>query len=304
MNVSVAIAAFNEGPDLEATLSLLLAGKQAPDEIIVVDDSSQEPIEDRVRRVSSSIRVITNETQQGAGPSKHAAVEACTGDLVVVMDAHLRPPWDWIELFRRDIDRLGDCVYCPASLGFESESGFFGVGGDITDAPDGHQAHFKAVWKVHQTKPGRDPIQVEAPIGGCYAFTRPALEKIGGYCPLLIGYGYEEEWIGLRAFMLGVPVWACPAVRMPHRYHRKNSRTPRKAGSKTPAPMEFNSHATSAAMFDRATYSKLTARKPPSPECRTFLLQRSEQIGGFRQFLQSRRVASDADFALLGITLE
>ena len=38
MSVSLVIAAFDEGPDLEATVALARASDPAPCEIIVVDD--------------------------------------------------------------------------------------------------------------------------------------------------------------------------------------------------------------------------------------------------------------------------
>jgi glycosyltransferase involved in cell wall biosynthesis len=299
MKISVAIASFNEGPDLEATLAMLLAGKDKPDEIVIVDDSSIVPVAPRARKISKDIRVITNQIQAGAGPAKQAAVEACDGDLVVVMDAHLRPPWDWIELWRRDIDAKGDGVYCPACLGFESESGFFGVGGEIVEAPHDHQAHWKALWKVHEARPNRTPLKVAAPIGGCYAFTRRALTELGGYCPLLIGYGFEEEWIGLRAFLAGIDVWACPAVRIPHNFQRKNPRTPKVQGPDRHFAMEYNSHVAGSTLFDSSTYSRIAKTKPISSECRELLVANSDLIGGFRQFIQRRRVVSDADFQTL-----
>ena len=73
MRVSVAIAALNEGLDLEATIALLDASKTRPCEVIVYDDGSVVPVEDRLAKWSPWCRVMRSDRRLGSGPAKHLA---------------------------------------------------------------------------------------------------------------------------------------------------------------------------------------------------------------------------------------
>ena len=74
--VSLVIASFDEGPDLEATVALARASDPAPAEIIVVDDWSSEPVDARLSGWKD-VRVVRPPERLGAGPAKaygaHAA---------------------------------------------------------------------------------------------------------------------------------------------------------------------------------------------------------------------------------------
>jgi glycosyltransferase involved in cell wall biosynthesis len=298
MTISIAIATLNEGPDLEATIALLAASHRPVKEIVVVDDNSQDAVEPRLARWSGLCSVHTNRTHAGPGPSKHRAASMCSGDWIVVMDSHMRPPYDWINLWEKDFDLHPHAVFSPLSLAFQTRDGFRGIGGSFNSSPE---KFWRAVWFVHDKKPGLESIAVPTVIGGCYAMRRDTMSFLGGYCPLLIGYGLEEEWIGLRAFLLGIECRVSPSVPMPHHYSRDLDMTPKNPSRVPSFRNEYNRHVMAACLFTEETYSAYVRSMGLSEPCRARLAEHADEIGRVRDYLQSRRVRSDADFARIGI---
>ncbi len=93
--LSVAIIAFNE----EANLPHCLRSVAWADEIVVVDNGSL----DRMREVARELgaRVIETPDWPGFGPQKNRAIDACTADWILALDADERVE----EPLREEIER-------------------------------------------------------------------------------------------------------------------------------------------------------------------------------------------------------
>lgn len=212
LKVSAAIAALNEGPDLEVTVSMLLGGRRPVDEVIVVDDCSLEPIAPRLASWKA-VRVIRNDRRLGSGPSKHLAAERCNGDAVVVCDSHMRVGYDWLDILLRDHAANPSAVLCPANRGFEYDGAFYGAGAKFVLEEEGF-------WKPSWLSPRKtaDAYTVPCIIGGLYFLPRHILDTIGGYSPGLAGYGCEEEWVSLRVLAAGFECRVSPKCIALHHY--------------------------------------------------------------------------------------
>jgi glycosyltransferase involved in cell wall biosynthesis len=299
MRISCAIAALNEGPDLEATVALLLAGTRPPDEIVVVDDCSAGPVRNLRRIFGSTVRTIRNKTRTGSGPAKHRAAEECTGDLVIVMDAHLRPPSDALELLVREHEWTPKAVLSPLSTGVECRrGGFLGHGAVLKLAEEGF---WKPEW-APKWKEDLDSYRMSCVLGGCYAIPRKLLSAVGGYAPGLRGYGIEEEYLSLRAWLCGFECRVCPRVIMPHRYKRNVDRTSGDGQPQTLWAMAFNRHTAALVCFGDALYRthykpRIEAASYGTEGLEEELKKPNPGAAATRERIQRARVMNDDDLA-------
>lgn len=207
------IATFNEGPQLEATIALLLACEDPPDRIIVVDDCSKVSPASRVRPLLRPCDVlIENGRRVGSGPSKHLAVSKARTDVVVVLDAHVRVPYDFYAYVRDALAAHPSAVFMFPSHGIRAENA--GTSHSCDFAP----GEIRAVWKP--LREGGDHPRVPCVMGGVYAFARETIEYLGGFAPDLEGYGREEEWLSLRAWKRGHECRVVMACDVGHHYRK------------------------------------------------------------------------------------
>lgn len=302
--VGVCMAALNEGPDLEATLSLIAASKTRPDEIVIVDDCSREPIEPRLNSFSRylNLRVIRNDRRVGSGRAKSMGLDACTSDVLVVMDAHMRPPWTWLEMVLDGFLKNPYSVLCPRSTGFEHPPAFNGRGCRFT--PNGN-GFWEAVWNDAPGSAGDAGAVIGCVLGGCYVFGRALMNHLGGFARHHIGWGYEEESFCLRAWIAG---FDCRLLDfpMPHQYVRTNDRTD--AAGSVPEVWEIwaNRHIDTASIWHGDWYEKVYAPlmwAHYGPQgLREAVAASAPGIALMREHMNRIRVRSDQDVGfLLGI---
>lgn len=92
--VSVVVPSRNDARFLRRCLQDLTAQTRRPDEIVVVDNDS----EDETAQVGrdAGARVVLQK-QIGIWPAVSAGYDAASGDIIFRLDADSRPPVDWIE---------------------------------------------------------------------------------------------------------------------------------------------------------------------------------------------------------------
>jgi len=91
--ISVVVPAFDDGPMLRECLRLLDTQLRPADEIIVVDNGSDDDTGD-VARAAGAIVVV--EPLRGIFPAASAGYDAASGDIIARLDADSRPPADWL----------------------------------------------------------------------------------------------------------------------------------------------------------------------------------------------------------------
>jgi glycosyltransferase involved in cell wall biosynthesis len=89
--VSVALCTFNGARFIEAQLGSIFSQSRRPDEIVVADDGSTDGTVDRVRALTERagglpVKLLGPSQRLGVTKNFERAVEACTGDLIVLAD--------------------------------------------------------------------------------------------------------------------------------------------------------------------------------------------------------------------------
>lgn len=99
MNISVIIPTFNEKRFIAACLNSLKTQSVTPQEIIVVDDGS----EDATLKVLSQLQItndklhILKQDHKGAGTARNNGAKAATGDILVFVDADMEFAPDFLK---------------------------------------------------------------------------------------------------------------------------------------------------------------------------------------------------------------
>lgn len=292
MKISVAIGALNEGPQLLATVSNLLACVRPPEEIVVVDDNSLVPAS---LPDLPGVRVIREESRLGSGPAKHKAASLCTGDLIVVLDAHMRVGQDFFPIIEDEAKRTPWAVLNPRNHGLECNSTHNGMGGRFETG--------SGFWHVKWNDPRPDAWHsycVPAAIGGCYCVPRHLLDRVGGYAPGFYGYGVEEEYLSIRAWVVGGEVRCVPRAEAWHYYRRPiDRRTADGVADPTWAGC-FNRHVAAMVCFQPHVYEKhYKPRLDPITDPQVFerLESCKDEIESVRSIVNSNRQQNDASLA-------
>jgi len=99
LRLSVIVCAYNEERYVASCLHSLLAQTRSADEVILIDNASQDRTGD-IARAIPGVRVI-HEPRKGLTVARETARLAATGDVLVYLDADCRAPLQWLELVER-----------------------------------------------------------------------------------------------------------------------------------------------------------------------------------------------------------
>lgn len=121
LRLSVLVPVFNERNTIETILDRVHASPVAMKEIICVDDCSTDGTRERLielRDAGYVHRLILQPQNGGKGMAIRTALQASTGDVVIVQDADLEyDPLDWPALLQPLIDGKADAVFGSRFLG-------------------------------------------------------------------------------------------------------------------------------------------------------------------------------------------
>ena len=290
--VSVAIAALNEGDQVVATAACVRASSVKPDEIVVYDDCGVIPAEPL-----AGVKLIRGTRRLGSGPAKHAAIDACSGDLVVIMDGHCRPAIDWLEHLIDEHRRHPWAVMCSVCVGIEGASfrkeAFRGMGGKLV------YSDTTGFWEVRWSdqKPGVHSYNVPTVVGGCYAIPRVVLDKIGGYAPSYFGYGVEEEYLGIRTWLVGGECRVVPRSVVGHYFNRPINRDSADGQKDKNWEQHYNRHVCAMVCFENGVYERVykprLAKYGEDPEMMSRLADSTKDIEATRSVVQNNKVFGD-----------
>jgi len=212
---SVIIPTYNEIRDLEVTVAMVWASEPRPHEIIVVDDCSNKPVSERLSSFTG-VKVVRTPEQLGAGPAKRFGAEKATGDIIVLLDSHMRMPLNWLQQADDAIDRHPNSIFCCACRSFTGS--FVGCGAKF-DRRNTMEEIDLFLGRTWLDRGDIDTIdRCPCLLGACYFIPRMIWDYLHGIHPQFKGWGYGEQDLSLRAWMSGFEVRRINGLCLPHRF--------------------------------------------------------------------------------------
>ena len=304
LSVAVIITAINEGADLERTIESLMTCNRVPDEIIVVDDGSIERLDARVALYAGqgpSVVCIRHNMRQGCAVSRDEGSRAAESDLIVFVDSHMDFPADWLDEMLAAHAQYPDAILCPISSDFDADgstpkiNGHWGTGADLS-YEDGFGV--KAEWA--QMEVGlRSTIRVPAVMGACYMMSRQLLRDIGGWSMGLRGWGLDEEFACVRAWLTGHEVRLVASTHVSHRYTRnwdKLSRVDKSGSAESPWVLRWTRQYVNYVLWGGMIGELFPDSNPDTPIARNEMERCWHQVQSDRDFLDNRRTMTDTEF--------
>lgn len=207
--VSVVIISRNEGAELQATVTNVLATLPRDQrEIIVVDDSSTDGSTAFLGELPE-VQLLPS-TGFGVARARNYGASHATGEVILFADAHVRAPAGWHEPL---CDALRDETVGAAAPGIYSiaEPQRRGFGLDVT-GPNLHTS-----WRY---KPGSRP-QAAPVLPGCFlAMRRDVYQRSGGYDGDMRQLGGNDAELSCRLWLLGYQLLVTPEIEVGHLFRK------------------------------------------------------------------------------------
>jgi GT2 family glycosyltransferase len=210
--VSVLIVAWNSAADLPVTLPALCAELDDEDELIVVDNNSDDRTTEVVERLAPDARLVRNPTNVGFAAACNTAAGLAKGDLLVILNPDAAPLVGFVEAIRRPwVEERGWAAW-QALVAYSG-------GTRINSA--GNPVHFTGiVWAGRHGQSIRDVrerSEVSALSGACFAIPRSTWIEAGGFPNRYFLY-HEDVDLSLRLRLMGGKLGVEPAAKVDHNY--------------------------------------------------------------------------------------
>ena len=211
-SLSVLIVAWNSREELARTLPALLPELGEGDELIVVDNASDDGTADAVASLAPAARIVRSDRNLGfAGGCNHGAAGA-QGDLLVILNPDAAPRPGFGEAIRRPW-RDGGWTAWQALVAD-------GDGATINSA--GNPVHFTGiVWAGGHGEPlaaaPSGPAAVPVLSGACLAIPLANWRRVGGFAERFFMY-HEDVDLSLRLRLAGGALGIEPAAVVDHDY--------------------------------------------------------------------------------------
>ena len=96
LNISLYIPVYNGESTIESVLKNALQLDPGADEIIIIDDGSNDQTKEILKKYENRITIIKNKTNQGLGFSRNLAISKSKNQLVASIDADVEPEKKWL----------------------------------------------------------------------------------------------------------------------------------------------------------------------------------------------------------------
>lgn len=200
-SISVIVPAFNAAATLPQTLHALTTASPPPQEIIVVDDGSQ----DETARIAESfgVRVIAQKKNIGAAAAKNCGAQNAVGDILFFTDADIVPPPNAIEILQQTFDARG----CDGVVGLLDEN-----------IPSKNWAsQFKNLWMNFTYARFAAAPRIGLFYTSVAALKRECFEQLDGFDENYRGASIAEDTeFGQRAWGAGINIVLEPTLRVVH----------------------------------------------------------------------------------------
>lgn len=112
---SIIIPSYNEGEDIRLSLESAIAQTYLDKEILIVDDSSDKTPDIVKERAGRGVRLV-NGPRNGCCEARNLGIKLATGDVVVLLNADVVLPPDFLERIKVHYDKGADYVLVESKV--------------------------------------------------------------------------------------------------------------------------------------------------------------------------------------------
>ena len=110
LNISLYIPVYNGESTIESVLKNALQLDPGADEIIIIDDGSNDKTKEILKKYENKITIIKNKTNQGLGFSRNLAISKSKHQLVASIDADVEPEKKWLLKLYETQKKFGSAI--------------------------------------------------------------------------------------------------------------------------------------------------------------------------------------------------
>jgi len=210
--LSVLIVAWNSREELARSLPALLPELGEGDELLVVDNASEDGTPAVAAELAPAARVVRNERNLGFAAACNVGVGQARGDLLVILNPDAAPRPGWGEAIRRP---------WLEQRGWVAWQALVADGGGTTINSAGNPVHFTGiVWAGGHGRPLAEAPptgEVTALSGACLAIPRETWQRVGGFPADFFLY-HEDVDLSLRLRLSGGALGIEPSAVVDHDY--------------------------------------------------------------------------------------
>jgi GT2 family glycosyltransferase len=194
--ISAVVTAFQRVAQTVATLHQLEACRPAPNEILVHVDGNETTCAKEVHRAFPHLTIMMSDTSVGPGGGRNKLIAAARNELIASFDDDSYPiDTDYFARARLLAEAFPDAALLAANIFHRNEA--------VTE--------------------DEELISRTASFGaGGVVFRRSEFLAAGGFVPLVVAYGMEEEDLALRLLDRGRTLLRCPCLRVFHNNDRSH----------------------------------------------------------------------------------
>ena len=201
-SAAVVIPCWNGRRWLDGCLECVLAQSRPPDEIIVVDNGSEDGSPDHVREHFPGVQVLELGRNTGFAGAANAGLRAAASDFVALVNTDVRLEPDWLERACAALDAAPKAASVATKMLDLGDRSLIYDTGDILrrDGACEQRGRFERDTGRYDV-----PGEVFSACAGAALYRRAALQAAGGFDERLGTY-LEDVELGLRLRLAG---WRC-----------------------------------------------------------------------------------------------
>ncbi len=207
--LSAVVVNWNGAHYLRSCLDSLLAQEPAPDEVLLIDNHSDDESRDLVASEYPSVRVIDTGSNRGPAHARNAGVEAAEHELILLLDND-------VVMAPGSLARLVEVLAADPRGGMVQARS---VCGDATDVVhyDGAEIHFVGTLVLRNWfTPLAEATDPTGPVGAgialCFLTKKSIYNEVGGFNERLFILYEDNEFsykLRMRGYTISVPPDAC-----------------------------------------------------------------------------------------------
>lgn len=210
--LSVIVTAHDEGEELGLTLRSIGEHACAGQEIVIVDDASNDGSTANLKQISG-MTIIRHQERVGVARSRHRATGQTKGDVYCFIDAHQRIEGDSLNQCSR-LAAEKNAIVCPDTSNLEGETRWHGAYFKMQN----EKGYFSAAWK--QRKPIRRISQVTSLKAPAYFIPKTIYPRVR-WSEMQSGWGGSEATVSVKAFFAGIPILHLCGPLIRHKFKSK-----------------------------------------------------------------------------------